>query len=226
MSNTADVPADGSWLTYPGRGVVGVAGDTLPADGEVGYAHGCLFQLVNGADYTDAIYINVGDETSADFNALEPTGQDITLVADSVTESTAGEGVTIDGSTGDLRLLPNSGAIFSKQGSATDGGSDFTLTPAILFNGLVDCNGETAAVAATLATGAVMDAAIPSNVGTLEAFNWSLVNRNTSSGAVTVTDSAGFTHTVYGNAVVAVATSATFRAVRVVSGVWVSYRIA
>ena len=74
MSNTADVPASGDWLVYPGRGVVGKSGDSLPADGEVGYAHGCLFQLTNGTGTTDALYVNIGDEDSANFDVVDPSG--------------------------------------------------------------------------------------------------------------------------------------------------------
>jgi len=50
-------------------GLLMVSGTTLPTDGDAGYATGCLFQKTDGGDGS-ALYVNEGDETSADFNLI------------------------------------------------------------------------------------------------------------------------------------------------------------
>ena len=53
----------------PGIGILRAWGDTVPADGEAGYATGCLFQRTDGGDAT-ALYVNEGTITSCNFNAV------------------------------------------------------------------------------------------------------------------------------------------------------------
>jgi hypothetical protein len=56
----------------PNRETVGLlqaSGDTVPSDGDTGYATGCLFQHTDGGDGT-ALYVNEGDADSCDFNAV------------------------------------------------------------------------------------------------------------------------------------------------------------
>ena len=78
------------------------------------------------------------------------------------------------------------------------------------------------AVTVTLPTGAVLDAyfgALP--IGA--AFDWSLINTGSSSGAGTVTASTG--HTIVGAAVVAISTAGMFRTRKTAANTFVTYRI-
>lgn len=51
------------------NGLLDAHGVTVPADGATGYATGCLFRKLDGGVGT-SLYVNEGDETSADFNAV------------------------------------------------------------------------------------------------------------------------------------------------------------
>lgn len=53
----------------PGIGILQAYGVTPPTDGDAGYATGCIFHHTDGGDNT-AAYINIGNTTSADFDAL------------------------------------------------------------------------------------------------------------------------------------------------------------
>ena len=46
-------------------------GETVPTDGDKGYAKGCLFQ--NYGDSGDPLYVNTGDETSCNFDSVDTT---------------------------------------------------------------------------------------------------------------------------------------------------------
>lgn len=50
-------------------GLLIASGTTVPTDGTVGYATGCIFQHTDGGDGT-AIYVNEGTFDSCDFNAI------------------------------------------------------------------------------------------------------------------------------------------------------------
>lgn len=52
-----------------GSGYLQASGDTVPTDGDSGYATGCLFQHTDGGDGT-ALYVNEGTVTSCNFNAV------------------------------------------------------------------------------------------------------------------------------------------------------------
>lgn len=69
MAQSVEVQPDGIIANFPGLGFVIAAGTTVPSDGEVGYATGCLFIHVDGAAGS-ALYINEGDQTSCDFDAF------------------------------------------------------------------------------------------------------------------------------------------------------------
>lgn len=94
-----------------------------------------------------------------------------------------------------------------------------TLTAALLLTGLVTST-SAAAVAATLDTGALCDAAL--GIGIDEAFDWSLVN--TGPNTVTVTASAG--HTIVGTATVVTVVSGRFRTRKTAANTFVTYRLA
>jgi len=50
-------------------GLLMASGPTVPTDGAYGYAPGCIFQHTDGSAGT-VLYVNEGDEDSADFNAI------------------------------------------------------------------------------------------------------------------------------------------------------------
>ena len=54
-------------------GLLQLSGATVPTDGDAGYAHSCIFQHTDGAAES-SFYINEGSVTSADFNAVVPSG--------------------------------------------------------------------------------------------------------------------------------------------------------
>ena len=50
-------------------GILDCYGTTMPGDGSVGYAPGCLFRRVDGTDGS-ALYLNEGTAASSDFNLV------------------------------------------------------------------------------------------------------------------------------------------------------------
>ena len=93
------------------------------------------------------------------------------------------------------------------------------LTTALITNGIVTST-TAAAVAATLDTGTVMDAALTMAVD--DSFDWTVIA--TGANGFTVTAAAG--HTVVGTAVVATVTSGRFRTRKTAAATFVTYRIA
>lgn len=92
------------------------------------------------------------------------------------------------------------------------------LTAALILGGIVTSTSG-AAVAATLDTGTVMDAAATFAVD--DAFNWTVIN--TGGNTFTVTAAAG--HTIVGVAAVVTVTSAVFRTRKTAANTFVTYRI-
>ena len=93
-----------------------------------------------------------------------------------------------------------------------------TLTAALIIGGIVTST-TGAAVAATLDTGTVMDAALQMSVD--EAFDWSVIN--TGGNTFTVTAASG--HTIVGVAAVVTVTSALFRTRKTAANTFVTYRL-
>jgi hypothetical protein len=60
--------ADGEIAKAPGAGVLIAYGNSVPADGSVGYATGCLFLHTDGGAGT-ALYVNEGTNESCNFDA-------------------------------------------------------------------------------------------------------------------------------------------------------------
>lgn len=60
--------ADGTGvlLSMPGVGVLHIVGRAadMPGDGEVGYAHGCIFQVTDTSGSDTGLYTNVGTGSS------------------------------------------------------------------------------------------------------------------------------------------------------------------
>lgn len=92
------------------------------------------------------------------------------------------------------------------------------LTAALILAGIVTST-TGAAVAATLDTGTVMDAALTMAVG--DAFDWSVVN--TGGNTFTVTAAAG--HTIVGVTAVVTVTSARFRTTKTAANTFITYRL-
>lgn len=91
-----------------------------------------------------------------------------------------------------------------------------TLTAAMILSGIVTSTAG-AAVAATLDTGTVMDAAIDMQIG--DSFDWSVIV----TGANTFTVTAASGHTLVGNVVVAANSSARFRTRRTAAATYITY---
>lgn len=95
-----------------------------------------------------------------------------------------------------------------------------TLTAAMILSGIVTSTSTTAAaVAATLDTGTVLDAASEFAIG--DSFDWSAIA--TGANAFTVTASAG--HTIVGAGAVATGTSGLFRTRKTAANTFVTYRV-
>lgn len=92
------------------------------------------------------------------------------------------------------------------------------LTSAAILGGIVTST-TAAAVAGTLPTGAVLDAASTLDIG--DSFDWSVIA--TGANAFTVTAATG--HTIVGTAVVATVTSGLFRTVKTAAATFVTYRM-
>lgn len=93
------------------------------------------------------------------------------------------------------------------------------LTAAMMVTGIVTST-TAAAVAGTVPTGAVMDAAFV-NMQIGDSFDWSVIA--TGANAFTVTAASG--HTLVGTAVVATVTSGLFRTVKTAAATYVTYRL-
>lgn len=115
------------------------------------------------------------------------------------------------------------GMSYFQQGAPTARNSTTTLTIADLLTAIITST-SSSAVSLTLPTGANADAGILA--GALAAdrmFEWVIVNLGSSSGAVTVL--AGTNHTIVGNAVVAISTSARFWSRKTATNTFITYRV-
>ena len=113
----------------------------------------------------------------------------------------------------------DTGAFLRIQGAPATVDATATMLAADLLKGLVTST-SAAAVAATVPTGTLLDAAAGLAIG--EAFDWSLINTGAVN-AVTVTAGAG--HTLVGNAVVALSSSGRFRSRKTAANTFVTYRL-
>lgn len=101
---------------------------------------------------------------------------------------------------------------------------DATLTIAELLAGIITATKATA-VAFTLPTGTLTDAGFLGGTAAVDqSFDWTIINLGSSSGATTL--NAGADHTIVGNAVVAISTSARFRTRKTAANTYVTYRVA
>lgn len=132
--------------------------------------------------------------------------------------------VEIAGSAGDtfysFGVSPALAEILAAQYQATPAAVNVTgaVSAAAIFGGIVTST-TAAAVAGTIPTGAVMDAA--SNLAINDSFDWSVIN----TGANTFTVTAAANHTIVGTATVATVTSGLFRTVKTAAGTFITYRL-
>lgn len=132
--------------------------------------------------------------------------------------------VEISGSAGDTffsyGVSPALGEILASQFQAAPVAVDVTgaVSAAAIFGGIVTST-TAAAVAGTVPTGAVMDAA--SNLAIGDSFDWSVIN----TGGNTFTVTAAANHTIVGTATVATVTSGLFRTRKTAAGTFVTYRL-
>lgn len=125
---------------------------------------------------------------------------------------------------GSISLNAAGGVFFKQAAPVAKSTTTPTLAVADLLTGIVTST-NASAVTATLDTGTLMDAGVDgTTLGVDVAFDWSLENLGSSSGAATVTASSG--HTVVGNMVVAITTTGRFRSRRTAAATWITYRLA
>jgi hypothetical protein len=108
---------------------------------------------------------------------------------------------------------------FQPQGAPGVLNATGTLTAAMILSGIVTSS-TAAATAATLDTGAVVDAASEFAIG--DSFDWSVINTGPSAFTVTSPDSS---HTIVGTAAVATVTSAIWRTRKTAANTFISYRL-
>ena len=120
--------------------------------------------------------------------------------------------------------IDTNGVFYDYSPSPTAVNATATLTIAQMQTLIVTVT-SAIAVALTLPTGTLTDAGITS--GTLpinQAFDWVVINLGSAVGAITLTANTG--HTIVGNPVVAITTSAQFRTRKTATNTFVTYRIA
>lgn len=187
--------------------VQGTAAVTVPAAGKIATNGAQQYQVIQNVGYPNypteplVLFSGTGRYTSSAFTS----GASISVQAGSSTvEYNVGA----------------SAAIVSQVYQTTPGtlNATGTLTAALILGGLVTST-TAAAVAATLDTGAIMDAAITMSVD--DSFVWSVINTG-GANAFTVTASTG--HTIVGAAAVANSTSGRFRTRKTAASTFVTYR--
>jgi len=114
------------------------------------------------------------------------------------------------------------GAFIEQGAPAADTTTSFAPTVANFLDDRLLQVTNASAVTFTLPTGAVLDAYFD-NLPVGAAFDWSLINTGSSSGAATVTAATG--HTIVGAAVVAISTAGMFRTRKTAADTFVTYRI-
>lgn len=82
--------AKGSLEELVGHGIIRAAGTTVPTDGTAGFAPGCIFQHLDGADGATVLYVNAGTATSCDFDPVFAAAQGAALTAAHATLTQAG----------------------------------------------------------------------------------------------------------------------------------------
>lgn len=168
------------------------------------------------------VFQEVGFPNFPDSQDLLTTVENTTYVSPAFTNATI---LTIQaGASGALYAVGTSPVIsdsgkFQPQGAPGVLNATGTLTAAMILSGIVTSS-TAAATAATLDTGAVVDAASEFAIG--DSFDWSVINTGPSAFTVTSPDAS---HTIVGTAAVATVTSAIWRTRKTAADTFVSYRI-
>lgn len=168
-----------------------------------------------------SVFQEVGFPNFPDSQDLLSTVSNTTFVSSAFTNATS---VTIQaGASGALYAVGTEPTISSSGKYQTQGtpgvlNATGSLTAAMVLSGIVTST-TAAAVAGTVPTGTVLDAA--SEFAVDDSFDWSVIN--TGPNAFTVT--AGTDHTLVGVTTVATVTSAVWRTRKTAANTFVSYRI-
>jgi hypothetical protein len=168
------------------------------------------------------VFQEVGFPNFPDSQNLLTTVENTTYVSPAFTNATS---VTIQAgasgaayAVGVSPVISDSGK-FQTQGAPGVLNATGTLTAAMILSGIVTSS-TAAATAATLDTGAVVDAASEFAIG--DSFDWSVINTGPSAFTVTSPDSS---HTIVGTAAVATVTSAIWRTRKTAANTFISYRL-
>jgi hypothetical protein len=168
------------------------------------------------------VFQEVGFPNFPDSQDLLATVENTTYVSPAFTNATS---VTIQAgasgaayAVGVSPVISDSGK-FQPQGAPGVLNATGTLTAAMILSGIVTSS-TAAATAATLDTGAVVDAASEFAIG--DSFDWSVINTGPSAFTVTSPDSS---HTIVGTAAVATVTSAIWRTRKTAANTFISYRL-
>lgn len=71
LMNSVEMPTAGKMFKAQDTDAYYFAwGVTVPANGAVGYAYGCIFIHTDGTNQTNCLYANIGTAASANFNAI------------------------------------------------------------------------------------------------------------------------------------------------------------
>lgn len=188
-----------------------------------------LIQFVSGTTAIATITPPTNLLTGGGILTLIPTGAWATNTAGNIAlaiTTTVGEAVVLVYDSITAKWYPvASEAIDTYKTSQTPtvANATATLTIAQLLTLIITTTSSTA-VALTLPTGTLTDAGILNGLLAVNmSFDWSLINLGSSTGAMTLT--AGTTHTIVGNTVVAISTSTQFRTRKTAANTFVTYRI-
>jgi hypothetical protein len=169
-----------------------------------------------------SVFQEVGFPNFPEANDLLSVVENTTYVSSAFTNAT---NVIIQAGASGAAYAVGTNPVISDSGKYQDQGTPGVLnatgalTAAMMLSGIVTST-TAAAVAATVPTGTVLDAASEFAIG--DSFDWSVINTGASN-AFTVT--AATDHTLVGVAAVAAVTSAIWRTRKTAANTFVSYRI-
>jgi uncharacterized protein YaiE (UPF0345 family) len=190
----------------------GTAVVTVPAAESIAvqaYSSASVFQTVGFPAFPDSQdLLGVVEETTTVFGPFAG-GATITIEA-----GASGAAYAV----GTSPVISDSGK-YQVQGTPGVLNATGTLTAAMILSGIVTST-TAAATAATLDTGAIVDAASEFDIN--DSFDWSVINTGPSAFTVTSPDAS---HTILGVAAVATVTSAIWRTRKTAADTFVSFRI-
>jgi len=173
--------------------------------------------LTAGTTVTAFAHARGGDVPSTVFTAAYGDYQEMDALAGYQRWSYYSSGTAPAYIRGDTTLAGN---IIKKQPAPAAVNTTATLTTSAVLGYIVTSN-PASGITLTLPTGTLLDAAIPS-IAADQSVEWCIINTNASN---TVTVAAGTGHTVIGNMVVALSTSAQFRSRKTAANTFVTYRV-